>query len=316
MTGYLVTGGAGFIGSHLVAALAGAGHVVRVLDDLSQGRIDNLLGCIRDVDVIEADVRDLDRVRHAARGVAGIFHLAALGSVPRSFDDPASTLAINIEGTRAVMEAARAERVGRVVFASSSSVYGKGGGPRRRETDPTVPLSPYAESKLAAERICLSREPGGEPEAVVLRYFNVFGPRQDHSSRYAAAIPRFIAGFASGSPPQVYGDGEQTRDFTYVGDVVAGTVAAMGVPQAAGRVANLGAGRATSVNGLVALIRELVGSKVEAAAGPARAGEVRHSVADLTLARRLLGYAPRWTLRDGLRATIAWHRKGSEANCR
>lgn len=316
MADYLVTGGAGFIGSHLVSALLGSGHAVRVLDDLSQGRLENLRDGARDAEVIEADVRDLDRVRYAARGVAGIFHLAALGSVPRSFDDPQSTLAINIEGTRTVMRAARAEGVGRVVCASSSSVYGKSGEPRRRESARAAPLSPYAESKLAAEHICLSGAPGAVPESVVLRYFNVFGPRQDHSSRYAAAIPRFIAGFASGVPPQIYGDGEQTRDFTFVGDVVAGTMSAMAAPAAAGRIVNLGAGRPVSVNRLVLLIRELVGSDLEAVKGPARAGEVRHSVADLAVARRLLGYAPRWTLRQGLRATIAWHRKGSEASFR
>lgn len=316
MAHYLVTGGAGFIGSHLVDALVRAGNRVRVLDDLSTGRRENLDESYGKVEVVAGDIRDTACLGHAVRGVSGIFHLAALGSVPRSFEDPESTFAINVEGTRAVMTAARAEGVGRVVCASSSSVYGKNGGARRRESDVAAPLSPYAESKLAAERVCFVRGPGRVPGAVVLRYFNVFGPRQDHSSPYAAAIPRFIAGFASGAPPQVYGDGEQTRDFTYVDDVVAGTVAAMGTTGAAGRVVNLGAGWTTSVNRLVTVIRELVGSRLEAEYRPARAGEVRDSVADLTLVRRLLGYAPRWTLRDGLRATIAWHRKGSEANCR
>jgi nucleoside-diphosphate-sugar epimerase len=198
------------------------------------------------------------------------------------------------------------------VLASSSSVYGDSGTTVRRESDPTVPLSPYGESKLLAEAVCLSARAGGGPEGVCLRYFNVYGPRQDPASPYAAVIPRFITRLLQGEPVQVYGDGQQTRDFTYVADVVAGTVAAMTSPEAAGRVINLAAGGRISVNRLAELIAEVVGGTLRVEPAPPRRGEVRHSGADVTLARELLGYVPRWSLRDGLRATVAWHRERME----
>lgn len=314
MAAYLVTGGAGFIGSHVVQALARSGHTVRILDDLSNGRAENLSECTTDVELLEGNVRDADRVAAAARGTVGIFHLAALGSVPRSFEDPDGTFATNVDGTRAVMAAARAGGVRRVVCASSSSVYGAGHSEVHRESDPVAPLSPYAESKLAAERICLSEGAAGAPEAVCLRYFNVFGPRQDPSSPYAAVIPRFISRLMAARAPKIYGNGEQTRDFTYVADIVAGTMAAMGAPEARGRVLNLGAGRRTSVNRLAAVLCELLGADVESEHVAPRPGEARHSTADITLARRVLGYAPDWTLTQGLRATVAWHRDRSEVN--
>jgi UDP-glucose 4-epimerase len=304
---YLVTGGAGFIGSHLVEALIEAGHEVRVLDDFSNGRDENL-GRLRDaVDVRRADIRDFEQVADAAAGADGIFHLAALGSVVRSFRAPDATFATNVGGARAVMRAAREVGVRRVVLASSSSVYGANGAGVRRETDAVAPLSPYAESKLAAERICLSDGAGGMPEAVCLRYFNVYGPRQDPASPYAAAIPRFITRLLRGEPLEVYGDGRQTRDFTYVADIVSGTIAAMTAPEAAGRVINLGAAKRTSVNRLISLIGELAGSRCEVHHAPSRPGEAKTSVADVTLARDLLGYEPRWTLAEGLRVTMAWH---------
>lgn len=308
MTRYLVTGGAGFIGSHLVDALVHAGHEVRVLDDLSTGRLDNLNESRDGIEFLVGSVRDVDLVTRMAAGVRGIFHLAAIGSVPRSFADPAATFATNVAGTGSVIAAARAAGVRRMVLASSSSVYGAAGGRLRRETDATAPLSPYAESKLAAERICLTGGSEDGLEVVCLRYFNVYGPRQDPSSRYAAAIPRFISCFLRGAHPEIYGDGEQTRDFTYVGDVVEGTLAAMFCPRAANLVVNLGTGRSTSVNRLVALVRETMGCDLEVDHQPPRAGEVRRSVADITLARSLLGYEPAWALVDGLRATIQWHR--------
>ena len=312
MARYLVTGGAGFIGSHLVEALARAGHVVRVLDDFSTGSPENLAGIRGTVEVHPGDVRDVDRIAEAAAGVDGVFHLAARNSVPRSFEDPEATFATNVGGTEAVVVAARAAGIRRIVLASSSSVYGDSGTTVRRESDPTVPLSPYGESKLLAEAVCLSARAGGGPEGVCLRYFNVYGPRQDPASPYAAVIPRFITRLLQGEPVQVYGDGQQTRDFTYVADVVAGTVAAMTSPEAAGRVINLAAGGRISVNRLAELIAEVVGGTLRVEPAPPRRGEVRHSGADVTLARELLGYVPRWSLRDGLRATVAWHRERME----
>lgn len=307
MARYLVTGGAGFIGSHLVEALLRGGHEVAVLDNLFTGKIQNLNGS--GVELIEGDVTDPRLVWEAAAGVSGIFHLAALGSVPRSFEDPRATSAANVGGTKAVIAAARVSGVARVVLSSSSSVYGDNGTPVRRESHPPSPLSPYAESKLAAERLCLSSRADGGPEAVVLRYFNVYGPRQDPSSRYAAAIPRFVSRLIEGEPPQIYGDGEQTRDFTYVEDVVAGTLAAMLVPSAAGRVINVGSGRSTSVNQLVELLGEIVGGFLQPEYLPARPGEVRDSIADTSLACNLLGYRPKHSLTQGLQATVTWHRR-------
>jgi len=309
---YLVTGGAGFIGSHLVEALARVGHEVLVLDDFSTGRRVNLAGASGSIEIRGGDVRDVGQVGDAARGAEGIFHLAAVNSVPRSFEDPEATFSTNIGGAEAVVAAARAMGVRRVVVASSSSVYGDSGPPVRREADPPAPLSPYAESKLAAERICLAAARDGGPEVVCLRYFNVYGPRQDPSSPYAAAIPRFVRCFLRGVRPQVFGDGEQTRDFTYVVDIVDGTLAAMSASGAPGRVINLGAAGRISVNRLVALIRGLVGSRLEADHGPPRPGEPRHSVADVALARAILGYEPAWTLTQGLRATVAWYRTRAE----
>lgn len=312
MRRYLVTGGAGFIGSHLVEALVFAGHDVAVLDDFSTGRPENLVAVPATVETVDGDVRDADAVADAASGSDGIFHLAALNSMVRSFEDPAATMSANVGGTEAVMDAARRVGVRRVVLASSSSVYGGSVSAVRRESHPAAPLSPYAESKLVAERLCLGAVADGGPEAVCLRYFNVYGPHQEPSSPYAAAIPRFVSSFLRDEPPEIYGDGEQTRDFTFVADVVAATAAAMVVPEAAGRVVNIGAGRGTSVNRLVQLIGDLVGGRPGVRRSPPRRGEVRHAVADVSLAERVLGYRPRWTLAHGLRPTIAWYRERQE----
>lgn len=305
---YLVTGGGGFIGSHLVEALARAGHDVAVLDDFSTGRPDNLAAVPATVEAVDGDVRDADAVADAASGADGIFHLAALNSMVRSFEDPAATLATNVGGTVAVVDAARRKGVRRIVLASSSSVYGGAARVVRRESDSVAPLSPYAESKVAAERVCLGASADGDPEAVCLRYFNVYGPRQDPASPYAAAIPRFASSFLRDEPPEIYGDGKQTRDFTFIADVVEATRAAMSVPAAAGRVMNVGAGRRTSVNRLAELIGDLVGSRAGVRRAPPRRGEVRHAVADVSLAREVLCYRPRWTLAEGLRPTVAWYR--------
>lgn len=311
MSRYLVTGGAGFIGSHLTVALVRAGHQVRILDDLSTGNLANLHGVASEV--LGGDVRDPVIAARAVDGMDGVFHLAALGSVSRSLKDPEATLSVNVGGTESVLTAARTARVARVVYASSSSVYGAAGGDRRCESDEPRPLSPYAQSKLAGEKICLAAAASFAPEVVCLRYFNVYGPRQDPSSQYAAAIPTFIARFLGGVPAVIYGDGRQTRDFTYVDDIVAGTMAAMTAPTASGRVLNIAAGGRITILDLVELIRDIVGSGETEHVAP-RAGEPRHSAADISRAADVLGYRSRWSLTAGLRETVQWHLDPAEVS--
>ncbi|MFL5819313.1 MAG: NAD-dependent epimerase/dehydratase family protein [Solirubrobacteraceae bacterium] len=300
----LVTGGAGFIGSHLVRRLVERGDRVRVLDDLSTGRRDRLAGLAADVDFIEGDLRSPGAVRRAVRGCDLVFHQGALPSVSRSLDDPIGTTAVIVEGTLNVLRAARDEGVRRVVLASSSSVYGDAGELPRVESARLAPISPYATAKLAAEGFCASFGRDGAPETVVLRYFNVFGPGQDPHSRYAAVVPRFILALAAGEPLPVYGDGRQSRDFTYVADVVEANLLAAGAQDVNGAVLNVSGGRARSVVELA----EAIGVHLRRAPRlrhlPARPGEVRESWADLTESRRRLGYEPQTTLEEGLGPTI------------
>jgi UDP-glucose 4-epimerase len=301
----LVTGGAGFIGSNLVHALLERGHDLRVLDNFSTGRRGNLAGIADDVEVFEGDIRSYERVHNAVRGAELIFHQCALPSVPRSVQDPLTTGAVNVEGTLNVLLAARDEGVRRVVFASSSSVYGSGGTLPRIESAPVDPIAPYAVAKLAAERYCVSfaRVYAGF-EAVCLRYFNVFGPRQDPRSQYAAVIPQFITKVLAGERVAIYGDGEQSRDFTYVDNVVDATLAAADAEAVSGRVFNIAAGNPASVNALADLIGEIIGRPVEKHYLPPRAGDVRDSWADLTAAREGLRWEPRIDLDEGLRLTV------------
>src|SRR5207253_6827697 len=243
----LVTGGAGFIGSNLVRALLERGDNVRVLDNFSTGNRRNLEGL--EVDVIEGELRSYERVHNAVRGADVVYHLGALGSVPRSVQDPLTSSAVNVEGTLNVLLAARDAHVGRVVFSSSSSVYGSAGELPRTESMLPDPISPYGVAKLAAERYCVRFSRVYEQfEAVVLRYFNVFGPRQSPHSQYAAVVPLFITAVSRGEPVTIFGDGEQSRDFTYVSNVVDGTVRAAAAPGASGRIFNMGAGSPASVN--------------------------------------------------------------------
>ena len=298
----LVTGGAGFIGSNLVRALLERGDDVRVLDNFSTGSRANLDGL--DIEVVEGELRSYERVHNAVRGTEIVFHLGALGSVPRSVQDPLTSSAVNVEGTLNVLLAARDEGVRRVVYSSSSSVYG----PRRelpaREDAPPDPISPYGVAKLAAERYCISFSRVYESfESVVVRYFNVFGPRQSPHSQYAAVIPLFITLISSGQPIIIEGDGEQRRDFTYVSNVVAGTIAAAGHPDANGRIFNLAASHPTSVNQVAELIGEIVGREIVRTGAPPRAGDIRDSWADVSTARDVLGWEPEIHLEDGLRRT-------------
>ncbi len=304
MAKVLVTGGAGFIGSNLVRALRERGDHVRVLDNFSTGFRANLDG-LDDVEIVEGELRSYERVHNAVRGVELVYHLGALGSVPRSVQDPLTSNAVNVEGTLNVLLAARDEGIRRVVFASSTSVYGTEPPLPTREDERLDPISPYGVAKLAAERYCAAFSRVYEAfETVVLRYFNVYGPRQSPFSQYAAVIPLFIAAIAGGEPVTIYGDGEQSRDFTYVEDAVAATLAAGEADGASGHAFNVAGGRPARVNDVADTISRLLGKPVERKLAPRRPGDIRDSYADITAAREVLGYVPQIQLEEGLRRTI------------
>jgi len=301
----LVTGGGGFIGSHLVVALLERGCRVRVLDNFATGRRSNLSAVEGDVELIEGDIQSYERVDKAIVGCEVVFHQAALPSVPRSIQDPLTSNATNVIGTLNVLLSARDRGVRRVVCASSSSVYGPSADTTaKREDRATVPISPYATAKLASELYARSFPGLYGLDTVALRYFNVFGPRQDPHSQYSAVIPRFIAALVSGRSPVIFGDGEQSRDFTFVANAVHANLLAMDAAGVAGNVYNVACGRGVTVNQLVRELRDLLEVNVEPAYAAPRAGEVLHSMADLSLARRELGYEPVVELREGLERTI------------
>jgi nucleoside-diphosphate-sugar epimerase len=303
VTRVLVTGGAGFIGSNLVRDLLDRGDEVRVLDNFSTGNRANLDGL--DVEVVEGELRSYERVHNAVRGVEVVFHLGALGSVPRSVQDPLTSSAVNIEGTLNVLLAARDEGVRRVVYSSSSSVYGTRRELPVSEDQPPDPLSPYGVAKMSAERFCVSFSRVYESfQSVVVRYFNVFGPRQSPFSQYAAVIPLFITAIAAGRPVRIEGDGEQRRDFTYVSNVVDGTIRAADAEGANGQIVNVAASSPVSVNHVADAIGEILGKAVQKEAAPARAGDIRDSWADVRRAREVLGWEPAVGFEDGLRRTI------------
>ena len=313
MRKYLVTGGAGFIGSHLVEALVRRGERVVVLDDFSTGRRENLAEAIRarrdgapEPQVVEGDLRDPEVVRRAMRDVTHVLHQAALPSVPRSVDDPLTSHEVNATGTLHLLLAARAQGVARFVYAASSSAYGDSPTLPKIESMPAAPLSPYAASKLVGEQYCqiFSRLYG--LETVSLRYFNIFGPRQDPQSQYAAVIPRFITAALAGRPATIYGDGGQSRDFTFIENAVQANLLACEAPaSAAGGVYNVACGRSATLLEVIAEIAADTGSTVRPIHEPPRAGDVRDSLADIGAARKALGYEPTIDFRAGLRRTIA-----------
>lgn len=308
MATYTVTGGAGFIGSHLVEELLRRGKTVRIVDNFSTGRRQNLPPA-GSVEVIEGDVADPDVARRAAAGAAVILHQAAIPSVPRSVEDPASSNRANVEGTLQILLAARDAGVTRVVFAGSSSVYGNAAALPKREDMRPQPLSPYALQKYVGEEYCrLFTELYGL-ETVVTRYFNVFGPRQNPGSPYSGVISLFVDAMLAGKSPRIHGDGGQTRDFTYVGDVVRGVLLAAEKPGVAGRVMNVAAGGRVSLLELVRTLQVILGTDVDPILGPPRAGDVRDSQADIAEARRLLGFEPETPFADGLKHTVAWFRE-------
>jgi nucleoside-diphosphate-sugar epimerase len=297
----LVTGGAGFIGSHLVDALLARGARVRVLDNLSTGSRRNLSRAMPEVEFLLGDIRDAGACRDATRDVSYVFHQAALGSVPRSIEDPGTTIDVNVAGTARVLSAARDAGVRRVVFASSSSVYGDSERLPKREGEEGRPLSPYALSKQMDERLAEAFERAFGMEIVGLRYFNVYGPRQDPHGAYAAVIPRFFKAYLGGDAPTIFGDGRQSRDFTFVDDAVTANLLAAGADGGCcGRAYNVAGGRGTDLLELARLIGESVGmSRAPHHAAP-RPGDVRHSLADLSLSRASLGYSPEFGLPEGL----------------
>lgn len=302
----LVTGGAGFIGSHLVDALLGRGAKVRVLDNFLTGRRENLAHCAEQIDIQEGDIRDLDTCQRACGGITYVFHEAALGSVPRSMKDPATTIAINVAGTANVFSAARDAGVRRVVYASSSSVYGDSEKLPKREGEEGRPLSPYALSKVENERMAELFHRVFGLEIAGLRYFNVYGPRQDPHGPYAAVVPRFIEALRRNEPPTIYGDGEQSRDFTYVGDVVHANLLALGAPEEAlGQALNIAPESKVTVNQLWAAVARVLAKDIPAIHLAPRPGDIKHSQAHSGRARALLGWAAKTALVEGLAEAAA-----------
>jgi UDP-glucose 4-epimerase len=300
----LVTGGAGFIGSHIAAELAARGDEVRILDNFATGRRSNVLVLGADVEVIEGDIQSYERVNSAVRGCDVVLHQAALPSVPRSIQDPLTSNATNVIGTLNVLLAARDADVGRLVYASSSSVYGANPEMPKREEQPTLPISPYAVAKAAGESYCRAFHEVFGLETVSLRFFNVFGPGQDPLSQYAAVIPRFITSMLEGRPPVIFGDGEQSRDFTYVDNVLDGVGLALGTPGNGGSTFNLATGHGVTLNELFRLLADNIGSDLAPVYEEGRPGEVRHSQADVSRAREALSFEPAISIEEGLARTV------------
>jgi UDP-glucose 4-epimerase len=308
MTQVLVTGGAGFIGSHLVEALVRRGDTVRVLDNLSTGKEQNLAAVADAVELIRGDIRDRDVVYGAMEGIDLVFHQAALVSVPLSVHEPALNHAINVDGTFHVIDAAREIGVGCLVYASSSAVYGDLPGLPKTEEMETAPLSPYGLAKLIGERYARLFNGSYSLPAVGLRYFNVYGPRQDPGSPYSGVISIFIDHLLAGRRPTIYGDGEQTRDFVYVADVVRANLLVAETPAATGEVLNVSSGRSVTINALWATLQAIAGTDLPPHFEEERKGDIRHSSASFEKARRMVRYEPRTSLAEGLRHTLEWYR--------
>ena len=308
MAKYLVTGGAGFIGSHIATALVHRGDKVRVLDNLSTGTPANLEHLKGQIEFVEGDLLDRPVLEEAMTGVEVVYHQAALASVPRSVQAPMETHAACVTGTLQVLDIARLGGVRRVIYAGSSSAYGNQPFMSKREQDVPMPLSPYAAAKLAGESYCRAFTATYGLETVVIRYFNVFGPRQDPQSEYSAVIPIFVTRMLAGENPTVYGDGHQSRDFTYIDNVVAGNLAAADAPQASGKVLNVACGSQYSLLDLLASINQVLGTQIEAKFAEARVGDVRDSLADISAAREILGFEPRVDFEEGLRRSIEYYR--------
>lgn len=311
MATYLVTGGAGFIGSNLVRFLLEQGQDVKVLDNFSTGKRENLAEVADDIDLIEADLRDAEAVAGAVQGCAAVFHQGALGSVPRSVANPVTSHDVNVNGTINVLEAARRAGVKRVVFAASSSAYGDQPISPKCETMPPLPKSPYAASKVACESYMGAYADAFGMETVSLRYFNVFGRRQDPFGAYAAAIPRFVMALLAGERPTIFGDGEQTRDFCYIDNVCLANWLAANAPAEScdGRPMNIACNQRTSLNQVLALLQKHLGTDIEPIYSEPRPGDVKHSLADVSRAKEKIGYVPQVFFEEGLERAIGWYRE-------
>jgi len=309
MASFLVTGGAGFIGSHIVQELVRGGHRARVIDNFSTGKRENLAGLEDSIDLIQGDIRDVAAVNEAVKDIDYVLHQAALASVPRSIDDPLETSEVNVQGTLNLLEASRRAEVRRFVLASSSSVYGPGHRLPKRELMKPNPISPYAITKLTGEKFCQVFYSLYGLETVCLRYFNVFGPRQNPKSQYAAVVPKFILALLNHRSPIIYGDGGQTRDFTYVSNVVEANIQACMVQEVIGQVLNVACGARYSINELFAVLQRLFGLDIPARHAPPRPGDVLHSLADISKAQRLMEYRPKVGFEQGLNKTMTWFKK-------
>ena len=307
MEKFLVTGGAGFIGSNICRKLVSQGCFVRVLDNLLTGKKSNLAGIIEKIEFVEADMGDAEVARVAMRDIDVVLHQGALPSVPRSVDDPALTHRHCVDATFTLLMAARDAKVKRFVYAASSSAYGDAPTSPKVETMPCNPLSPYAVGKLVGEYYCSVFAKVFDLGTISLRYFNVFGPYQDPASQYAAAIPAFVTAILKNQPPTIYGDGEQSRDFTYIDNVVEANLLAARARQTSGQVVNIACGQAITVNAIIAMINQLLGKEVKPLYAPARPGDVKHSLADITLAGKLIGFKPKVQFREGLERAIRWY---------
>jgi len=303
---YLITGGGGFIGSNIAHELVKRGEGVRILDNFSTGRRINLVGIENSVELIEGDIRDFWTVREAVEGIDCILHQAALPSVPRSVKNPLTSNSVNIDGTVNLLEAARQAGVKRFVLASSSSVYGDTPQlPKREDMNPD-PLSPYAVTKLTGEKYCKVFYELYGLETVALRYFNIFGPRQDPNSEYAAVIPKFINAFLAGKSPVIFGDGEQSRDFTFVANAVEANILASKSSDAVGKYYNIAIGGQYTLNNLIKMLQEIIGTEIQPKYDPPRQGDILHSFADITRARKDLNFRPKVDFPTGLKKTVEW----------
>ena len=311
MASYLVTGGAGFIGSHLAEALVGRGESVRVVDSFITGKRQNLEAVADAIELIEGDLAEPDVAKQAVAGVDYVLHQAAIPSVPRSVADPMTSHRANVDATLQLLLAARDSGVKRVVYAGSSSAYGDAPTLPKREDMPTAPLSPYALQKLIGEQYMQMFTTLYDLETVTIRYFNVFGPRQDPSSPYSGVIALFATALLAGKPVTIVGDGEQTRDFTYVSNIVDGVLRAVTAPEASGEVINVATSQQISINELATTLGNVIGTSLPPVHTDARVGDVRHSLADIGKAKALLGYEPEVGLEEGLRRTIDWYRRQS-----
>lgn len=311
MAKVLVTGGAGFIGSNLTESLLKRKHVVRVLDDFSTGKKENLIFGREypSLEVVKGDIRDLPTCRRAVKGVTYVFHQAALPSVQRSVEDPETSNAVNVGGTLNILLAAREERVKRVIYASSSSIYGDTPTLPKHEKMPPRPLSPYALQKYIGEQYCRLFSELYGLETVSLRYFNIFGPKQDPNSIYSAVIPRFIDALLRGRPPIIFGDGEQSRDFTFIENVVQANLFAMSAKDLHGEAMNIACGERISLNQLLRILKKILGSKVSPHHEEPRKGDVRHSLADIRKSKKMIHYVPKVGIEEGLKKTVEYFQR-------